>query len=235
MALDSAAHTPETKIIKPATFDEPGSKQQVCSVCGYELGEVETIDPLEKKDSTPAADTTNSDGTKNSVVKSNIPASKLNKNNIKVTINVDGEEITVPDEYIDVTGDESGTTVSINQAFYATNPKFVAGKTYTATITGDGVGTVANLAVPATNTPAPANENNNNNTATGTTDSGKTDATKTASPKTADTDIAFLVIALLAIMGSSVFAGVTYRRKRNSKYYLMILKPPPKGGGLVFL
>ena len=223
---ESEEHKFEMKTVEEPTFEKEGLKKEVCTVCGYESGKTETINKLEKAESTTSDDTTNEDGTKNSVVKSDIPASKLNKNNIKVTINVDGEEITVPDEYIDVTGDENGTTVSINQAFYATNPKFVAGTTYTATITGDGVGTVADLKVPEAAAATPTTGDNNTSSTgtdnkgtastTGTTDSGKTDTT-TSSPKTADTDIAFLVIALLAVMGSSVFAGVTYRKKRNNK------------------
>ncbi len=204
---ESEEHKFEMKTVEEPTFEKEGLKKEVCTVCGYESGKTEKIDKLEKVDSTPADDTTNSDGTKNSVVKSSIPKSKLN--NAKIVITVDGEDIEVPAEYYTISGDENGTTVEIKQSFYATNPKFEAGKSYTATIIGDGVGTTATVKTPeaASSSTTPAATTTDNTKTTGTT----------SSPKTADTDIAFLIVALLAVMGSSVFAGVTYRRKKNSK------------------
>ncbi|MBO4693745.1 MAG: hypothetical protein J5659_05085 [Clostridia bacterium] len=193
---------------KAATEDAEGEAERACTVCGYK--ETKTLPKLEKAEATGVE---SSDSKTSATIAG--AGSKLSGFKKAVVI-VDGKEIAVPESAYTITTDPAtgDATVVVDAAALAALD--IKPGTYEFKLTGEGVESTFNVKVPEAAV-APAN-----NAGTGTTGNASADAAaandaSVTSPQMSDSDIAFLIVALLAIMGSSVFAGVTYRKKRYNK------------------
>ena len=202
-AKGHAAADPVKENYVAPTFDAEGSYDEVvyCSVCKAELSRKHiTIDKLvnydvEQIEGKTEEDTAVYDASDASALafKAKFAKSKLTQVKIGDNVLTEGEDYTVSED-----GDE--TIVKLTDSYLAK----LGNGNYTMTIVADdgvatSVFTVQNSQV----------ENDNGD--------GNDVDDEHKSSKTGDTDIAVMVFALIAMMGASVFAGVVYRKKNESK------------------
>lgn len=202
---ESESHSFEEKVLEEPTTEKEGKKAQVCTVCGYYNEQtVETIAKLisyevAQTDGKTENETAVYDGKDSKAVSYTAKFAKAKFSAVKVN----GEVVAA--ENYDVIEDGKGNTVVTFKDEYL---KKLANGNYNVIMVADDGIAESTLTVK---------NNNATDTNTNTDTVNNTDANKTASPKTSDTDIIFLVLALLAVMSVSVFAGITYKRKNESK------------------
>ena len=191
---ESEPHDFEQVVIKEATTEEEGSKGEVCKVCGYV--DKETVVTIPKLISYEAEQTAGKTEESAAVYDAKDAkevgfTAKFGKNKL-TAVKVNGQEV-ASDKY-DVTEDGQGNVVVTFKDDYL---KTLENGNYTVTVVADDG--IAQSAFTV------------KNNAAGTTPGAP------SSSKTGDVNVAVLVFSLLAIMGASIFAGVSYRRKNMGK------------------
>ena len=199
---DSEEHKFEEKVIKEATTEAEGQKGKVCSVCGYvDKESIEAIPKLISYDATQVEGKTENDTAVYDAKDAKAVSYTAKFAKAKLTaVKVNGE-VVASDNY-DVSEDAEG---NVKVTFKEDYLKKLANGNYTVTVVADDG--IAQSAFTVKNNAAAADNNAN---------AGAVAAT-TTSPKMSDNDIALLILALLAVMGASIFAGVSYKKKSASR------------------